>query len=272
MSSLPHPHALVRLLVDWEKRMIGLENRVALVTGGSRGIGRAIAVALAKAGADVAVNYRSDEAAALETVAEVEALGRKAIAYVASVDDREACDRLVEDVVSDFGKLSILINNAGIASRGHTVEETDPKEFERVVKTHAFGAFYMSRAALPHLKTEPRGDIIMISSVATLNMSANGAPYNVGKAAQEALALSLSKEVNRKGIYVNIVAPGLTVTEMGDRLAQATMGVESIHDLDKRAPFGHVCTPQEVAEAAVWFCSPQNTYATGQKISLGGGG
>ena len=252
--------------------MSGFEGRVALVTGSSRGIGRAIAVGLAKAGVDIAVNYRRDEAAAQEIVAEIEALGRKAVAYATSVDDCEACEVLVSDVVRDFGKLSILVNNAGIASRGQTVEKTDPKEFERVVQTHAFGPFYLSRAAVPHLKAEPRGDIIMISSVATLNMSANGAPYNVGKAAQEALALSLSKEVNREGIYVNIVAPGLTVTDMGDRLAQATMGVDNIHDLDDRFPFGHVCTPQEVAEAVLWFCSAQNTYATGQKISLGGGG
>ena len=252
--------------------MSGFEGRVALVTGASRGIGQAIAIALAEAGADVAVNYRRDAEAAEETVAAIKALGRKAVAYAASVDDAQACEDLVGNVVRDFGSLSILVNNAGIASRGQKVETTEPREFERVVKTHAFGPFYMSRAALPHLKSAPRGDIIMISSVATLNMSAGGAPYNVGKAAQEALAMTLAKEVNRDGVYVNIVAPGLTVTEMGDRLARATMGVEDIHDLDKRFPFGHVCTPQEVAAAVIWFCSEENQYATGQKISLGGGG
>lgn len=250
----------------------GFDGRVALVTGSSRGIGRAIALALADAGADVAVNYRRDEAAAAEVVAAIQAKGRKARAYAASVDDRAACEAMVKDVVRDFGTVSILVNNAGIASRGRTVEETDPDEYERVVKTHAFGPFYMSHAVLPHMKKHARGDIIMISSVATLNMSARGAPYNVGKAAQEALAMSLAKEVNRDGIRVNIVAPGLTVTEMGDRLAQATMGVESIHDLDERFPFGHVCTAEEVAAAVLWFCSEENQYATGQKISLGGGG
>lgn len=249
---------------------IGFEGRTALVTGGSRGIGRAIALALADAGANVAVNYRRDEEAAAEVVAAIEAKGRTARAYSASVDNREACEQMVEEVARDFGEISILVNNAGIASRGRTVEDTDPAEYERVVKTHAFGPFYMSHSVLPHMRKQARGDIIMISSVATLNMSGNGAPYNVGKAAQEALAMSLSKEVNRDGIRVNIVAPGLTVTEMGDRLAQATMGVESIHDLDAKAPFGHVCTAEEVAAAVVWFCSDDNQYATGQKISLGG--
>jgi 3-oxoacyl-[acyl-carrier protein] reductase len=252
--------------------MSGIEGRVALVTGGSRGIGKAIALSLAGQGANVAVNYRRDEAAALEVVEAIREMGPKAKAYSASVDDHEACQNMVEDVVREFGGLSILINNAGIASRGLTVEETDPAEYERVVKTHAFGPFYMSQLALPYMRKESRGDIIMISSVATLNMSANGAPYNVGKAAQEALAMSLAKEVNRQGIRVNIVAPGLTVTDMGNRLAKATMGVKDIHDLDERFPFGHVCTAQEVAEAVLWFCSAENQYATGQKISLGGGG
>lgn len=250
--------------------MSGFEGRTALVTGGSRGIGRAISLALAEAGANVAVNYRRDEEAAAEVVAAVEGMGRKARAYSASVDNREACEQMVEDVARDFGEISILVNNAGIASRGLTVEDTDPAEYERVVKTHAFGPFYMSHSVLPYMRKQARGDIIMISSVATLQMSGRGAPYNVGKAAQEALAMSLAKEVNRDGIRVNIVAPGLTVTEMGDRLAQATMGVESIHDLDAKAPFGHVCTAEEVAAAVVWFCSDANQYATGQKISLSG--
>lgn len=251
--------------------MSGFEGRVALVTGASRGIGRAIALALADAGADIAVNYRRDAEAAAGVVALVEQKGRKAKAYAASVDDREQCDAMVEAVVRDFGKVSILVNNAGVASRGNTVEETDPAEFERVVKTHAFGPFYMSHAVLPHMKKEARGDIIMISSVATLKMSPNGAPYNVGKAAQEALAMTLAKELNRSAIRVNIVAPGLTTTEMGNRLAQATMGVKSIHDLDAKAPFGHVSTAEEVAATVVWFCSQENQYASGQKISLGGG-
>lgn len=248
-----------------------LEGRVALVSGSGRGIGKAIALRLAALGADVAINYRKDADAALETVAEIEALGRKAKAYAASVADVSACEKMIGDVAADFGGLGILINNAGIASRGRTVEDTDPAEFERVVHTHAFSAFYLSHFALPHLRAAGRGDIIMITSVATLKMSANGAPYNVGKAAMEALAQTLSKEVNTQNIFVNTVAPGLTVTEMGDRLAQATRGVAHISELDAKSAFGHVLLPEEVANVVGFLCSPENTYVSGQKISLDGG-
>ncbi len=248
-----------------------LEGRVALVTGGSRGIGRAITLRLAELGADIAVNYRRDDAAAAETVAAVEALGRKARAYAASVADVDACEKLIADIVADFGGIGIVVNNAGIASRGKTVEKTDPAEFERVVHTHAFSAFYLSHFALPHLRAQDRGDIIMITSVATLKMAANGAPYNVGKAAMEALAQTLSKEVNKQNVFVNIVAPGLTVTEMGDRLAQATAGVAHISELDEKSAFGHVLLPEEVANVVGFLCSPENTYVSGQKVSLDGG-
>lgn len=251
--------------------MKSLEGRVALVSGSGRGIGKAIALRLAELGADVAVNYRRDGDAAAQTVAEIEALGRKAKAYQASVADVDACEKMVADVAADFGGLGILVNNAGIASRGKSVEDTDPAEFARVVQTHAFGAFYLSHFALPHLRAAGRGDIIMITSVATLKMSANGAPYNVGKAAMEALAQTLSKEVNQQNIFVNTVAPGLTVTEMGDRLAQATRGVGHISELDASSAFGHVLLPEEVANVVGFLCSPENTYVSGQKVSLDGG-
>src|SRR6516164_3067822 len=117
-----------------------LEGRVALVTGGGRGIGRAIAVGLAEDGADVALNYRRDEDAAAQTVAEIEKLGRRAVAYAASVDDFAQCESMVGSALADFGFVDILVNNAGNASRGLTVADTDPAELERVVKTHAFGA------------------------------------------------------------------------------------------------------------------------------------
>jgi NAD(P)-dependent dehydrogenase (short-subunit alcohol dehydrogenase family) len=248
-----------------------LEGRVALVTGSGRGIGRAIALRLAELGADVAINYRRNETAAEDTVAAIEALDQKAKAYRVSVAECDACEQMISDVVADFGSLGILVNNAGIASRGKTVEDTDPKEFERVVHTHAFSAFYLSHFALPHLRAAARGDIIMITSTATRKMAANGAPYNVGKAAMEALAQTLSKEVNRDNVFVNTVAPGLTVTEMGDRLAQATRGVASISELDAKSPFGHVSVPEEVAKVVGFLCSPDNTYVTGQKVTLDGG-
>ena len=251
---------------------IDLSGRTALVTGGSRGIGRGIALALAEAGADVAINYRRETDAAMEVVSAIRALGRKAESYGAAVDDFEACASMIDAVASDFGELSILVNNAGIASRGQSVADTDPAEFERVMRVHAFAPHYLSKLALPHLRRCARSDIIMISSIATLNPSANGAPYCMGKAAMEALALTLAKEEQRNGVRVNIVAPSLTVSDMGDRLARAVAGVSNIHELDAKSPFGRVSTPADVASAVVWLVSDANPYASGQKINIDGAG
>jgi len=251
---------------------IDLKGRVALVTGGGRGIGRAIALSLAEAGADVAVNYRRDAEAADGVVKEIEAMGRKAKAYQASVESFEEDQAMVTEVLADFGRVGILINNAGIASRGQSVADTDPVEMERVVRIHAFGPHYLSKLVIPSMRGEGRGDIVMISSVATLGMGARGGPYNMGKAAMEALALTLAKEERVHGIRTNIVAPSLTVTEMGKRLTKATTGVDDIHELDARSPFGRVSTPEDVAAAVTWLVSSANPYANGQKININGGG
>jgi 3-oxoacyl-[acyl-carrier protein] reductase len=251
---------------------ISLAGRVALVTGASRGIGRAIALSLAEAGADIAVNYRRDEDAANETVAEVRKLGRKAIAYSASVENWDEDVAMVARVIEDFGHIDILVNNAGIASRGQAVADTDPAEMERVVRVHAFGPHYLSKLVVPQMRGLGRGDVIMISSVATLHHAANGAPYNMGKAAMEALALTLSKEERAHGIRANIVAPSLTVTEMGKRLAKATSGVADIHELDQRSPLGRVSTPEDVAAVVTFLVSSANPYVNGQKVNVNGGG
>jgi NAD(P)-dependent dehydrogenase (short-subunit alcohol dehydrogenase family) len=251
---------------------ISLTGRVALVTGGGRGIGRAIALALAEAGADVAVNYRRDEGAANEVVAEIEKLGRKARAYHASVENWDEDVAMVADVIRDFGSIAILVNNAGIASRGQSVADTDPAEMERVLRVHAFGPHYLAKLVVPHLRKQKRGDIIMISSVATKTMGANGAPYNMAKAAMEALALTLAKEEREHGIRTNIVAPSLTVTDMGQRLMKARAGVADIHELDARFPFGHVSVPEDVAAVVTFLVSDANSYVNGEKINVDGGG
>jgi 3-oxoacyl-[acyl-carrier protein] reductase len=254
------------------KSEMALEGRVALVTGGGRGIGRAISLALAEDGADVAVNYRRDEPAAKETVAAIEKLGRRARAYPAAIDDGDAVERMIEAVVVDFGFVDILVNNAGIASRGHSVEKTDPAELERVVRVHALAPHRLCQLVLPSMKTRPRGDIVMISSTATLHHPGGGAPYNMGKAALEALALTLSKEVKKRNIRVNVVAPGLVETEMGRRLMKATAGVQDLRELDARMPFGRVCQPEDVANAVRWLVSDRAAYVTGEKINVFGGG
>ncbi len=251
---------------------IDLSGRTALVTGGGRGIGRAIALTLAEAGADVAVNYRGNAEAAAEVVAEIAGMGRKAKAYAASVESWDEDEAMVAAVLADFGKVDILVNNAGIASRGNSVADTDPAEMERVVRVHAFGPHYLCKLLIPQMRALGRGDIVMISSVATMGMGARGGPYNMGKAAMEALALTVAKEERAHGIRCNIVAPSLTVTEMGRRLTKATTGLADIHELDARSPFGRVSTPEDVANAVAWLVSPANPYANGQKININGGG
>jgi 3-oxoacyl-[acyl-carrier protein] reductase len=248
-----------------------LEGRVVLVTGGGRGIGRAIALGLAQDGADVAINYRRDEESARETVAQIEKLGRHARAYAASVDDFAHCEGMVGAALADFGHIDILVNNAGNASRGLTVADTDPDELERTVRTHAFGAWSCSKLVLPSMRTRPRGDIVMISSAATLHMAANSAPYNMAKAALEALAATLAKEERRHGIHVNVVAPGLVDTEMGRRLVKGAMGVSDIRTMDATSAFGHVCSPEEVADAVRFLVSERGSYLTGQRIGVDGG-
>ncbi len=257
-----------------------LDGRIALVSGGGRGIGRGISELLAGEGAAVAVNYRTDKRAADETVAAIEQAGGVARAYEASVDDPAACASMVDAVVADLGGLDILICNAGIASRGRQVVDTDPDEMIRVVATHAFGPHHLSRVALPHIRVRAagaagRGDVVMISSVATSSMGANGAPYNMGKAAMEALAFTLAKEERSHGIHVNVVAPGLVETDMGVRLARAFTGNRDMPDLralDSGSPFGRVCQPLDVAMVVLWLCSPGSGYVTGQRIECNGGG
>ncbi|MHB8573825.1 MAG: SDR family NAD(P)-dependent oxidoreductase [Dehalococcoidia bacterium] len=249
-----------------------LDGRVALVSGGGRGIGAAIAECLARDGADVAINYRRDEASAQQTAEAARRHGRRAELYQADVSDVDACGRMVESVLRDFGHIDILVNNAGIASRGQAVADTDPAEMERVVRTHAFSAFYLSKLVLPSMRGQERGDIIMISSNATQSLGANGAPYNMGKAALEALARTLAKEERANGIRVNVVAPGLVETEMGRRLARAVAGVQDIHELDASSPFGFVCQPEDIGNAVAFLCSEGGRYITHQVLYVDGGG
>jgi len=255
--------------------MSELNGRVAVVTGGGRGIGRGISELLAAHGATVAVNYRRDADAAAETVAAIEAAGGAATAYAGSVDDPADCAALIAAVIADFGGIDILVCNAGIASKGRKVADTDPEEMMRVVATHAFGPHHLAREALPSMRTRGRGDIVMISSVATTYMSPNGAPYNMGKAAMEALAFTLAKEERANGIHVNVVAPGLVETDMGLRLARATTGMREMEDLralDAGSPFGRVCQPADIANVVLWLCGEGAGYVTGQRIEVDGGG
>jgi NAD(P)-dependent dehydrogenase (short-subunit alcohol dehydrogenase family) len=246
-------------------------NRVALVTGGSRGIGRAIALALAEDGADIAIAYRRDEEAAADTVAEIEARGAKARSYRASIDVLQDCRDLAAAVARDFGGISILVNSAGIASRGQSVADTDPAELERVLRVHALGPHHLCQAVLPWLRESERGDIVFVSSVITSIFPGYGGPYAMGKAAMEALAHTLAKEERGHGIHVNIVAPGLVDTDMGRRLLKATAGLTDIREADASSPYGHVCSPEEVAAVVRFLVSTAASYVTDQRIVVDGG-
>ncbi len=254
--------------------MAAESKRVALVTGGGRGIGRAISLRLARDDIDVAVNYHRDEAAAAATVTDIEALGGHAKAYRASVDSWDDDVTLVEALLADFGHVDILVHNGGIASRGNSVADTEASEMERVVRTHAFGPFYLSKLLVPQMRSLGRGDIIFISSVATEQYTVNGSPYNMGKAAAEALAYTLASEEQQHGIRVNIVAPGLVATDMGDRLAKATTGgaATSAAELDDRFPFGRVARPEDVADVVAFFVSDAASYVSRQRVTVNGGG
>jgi 3-oxoacyl-[acyl-carrier protein] reductase len=251
---------------------MGLEGRVALVSGGGRGIGAAICLALARDGADVAINYRRDEDAARDVQRQIEALGRKAGIYQAEISDWDADAAMVESATRDLGPISILVNNAGIASRGQAVADTDPAEMERVMRTHVFGAFYLSKLVLSEMRQQPRGDIIMISSTATQSLGANGAPYNMAKSAMEALAKTLAKEERDNDIRVNVVAPGLVETEMGRRLVRATQGIDDLAAAAEDFPFGMVCQPEDIGEMVAFLCSEGARYITHQVIYVNGGG
>lgn len=243
---------------------------VALVTGGGRGIGRAISLALAADGADIAVNYRKDQDAADATVAEIESMGRRAISYRASIDSLDDDRRMVAEILADFGAIDILVCNAGIASRGQSVVDTDPNELDRVIRTHAFGAHHICQLVVPSMRASGRGSIVLVSSVATLTHAAYAGPYNMAKAAIEALGLTLAKEELPNNIKVNIVAPGLVDTSMGQKLMKAVADVDDMRTLDASMPFGRVCTPDDVAAVVRWLAGDQNTYVTGQKINVDG--
>ncbi len=249
-----------------------LAGRTALVTGGSRGIGRAIALALAADGATVAVNYRKDAESAADTVAAIEALGVTGRAYAASADVPDEVASLAEAVQADLGPIDLLVCNAGIASRGGTVAETDLAEVERLMRTHVYGAYQLCGALLPGMRSRPRGDVVMISSVAAKQFAARTSPYTMAKVALEALALTLAKEERNNGIHVNVVAPGLVDTEMGRRLVKGMMGVEDISTLDASSPFGRVCRPEDIADVVRFLVSPAAGYVTGQIVTVDGGG
>ena len=243
-----------------------LEGRIALVSGGSRGIGKAIAVKLAEQGAAVAINYRRDEDLAFKTLEEIESSGGKAVVCQADVRVFEQCAELVDCVQQRLGVVDILINNAGVASRGMSVVDSDPEELPSVFYSNAISAFYLSKLIVPGMRSLERGDVIAISASVTRGYGAQGAPVNMSKAALEAFAFTLAAEERQYGIRVNVVAPGLVETEMGRRLVRANSGIQDMRELDPSSPFGTVCQPSDVADVVHFLVSKENKYISGERI------
>jgi NAD(P)-dependent dehydrogenase (short-subunit alcohol dehydrogenase family) len=179
---------------------------------------------------------------------------------------------MAEAIQADLGPVDLLVCNAGIASRGGTVAQTELGELDRLMRTHVYGAFQLCGALLPGMRTRPRGDVVVISSVAARQLAAHMAPYGMAKVALEAMALTLAKEERNNGIHVNVVAPGLVDTEMGRRLVKGVMGIDDMSTLDASSPFGRVCRPEDIAEVVRFLAGPSAGYVTGQIVTVDGGG
>lgn len=245
--------------------MWDLTGKTALVTGASRGIGRAIAVALAEAGADVAVNYAGSEAAALDTVRAIEALGRKSIAARANVGKSAEFDAMVASVLETFGKLDILVNNAGI-TRDNLIMRMKEEEFDEVIETNLKGAFNGIKAVTRSMMKQRSGRIINISSVVGAVGNAGQANYVASKAGVIGLTKSAARELASRGITVNAVAPGFIGTDMTDKLP-----AEMREKLEKDIPLGRIGRPEEIASAVLYLASDAASYMTGQTLHVDGG-
>ena len=227
------------------------------MTGGGRGIGRGIVLEFAREGADLAINYRRDREAAEATAAEVRALGRRAVVLQADVGEGEA--------VAFLGGLDVAVANSGVAARVATIAKTEPAEWRRVLTTDLDGAFWTARAAIPHVVAR-KGVFLFISSIGADAAQAGGAPYHVAKAGVNALAKVLAKEVASAGVRVNVIAPGLVRSEMGERLIRFH-GDAVLQTI----PLGRAGAPADIGRAAVFLASDDAAWITGKVLRVDGG-
>jgi 3-oxoacyl-[acyl-carrier protein] reductase len=238
---------------------------VALVTGGSRGIGAAIATRLAADGHPVAINYVVNLEAAKAAAAEIEGRGGECLIVQADVSIRTDVERMFDEVEDAFGSVGILVNNAGVRVDSLALSMTD-EDFQRVISTNLFGTFACSRRALRSMLAARRGRIVNVSSVAGLRGSAGQTNYSAAKAGVIALTKSLAVEVGRKGITVNAVAPGIVATEL-----TTTLPSERFDALVASVPVRRAGESEEVADAVSFLCSPTAAYVNGAVLVIDGG-
>lgn len=235
--------------------------KTALVTGASRGIGKACAIELAKAGYDVAISYAGNEEAANKTVAELKDLGVQAKAYKFDVSDKEACAKAVEEVLADFGKLDVLVNNAGITRDGLFMRMS-AENWEAVINTNLNSAFYMTSPVIKTMMKQRYGCIINMSSIVGVMGNAGQANYSAAKAGLIGFTKSLAKELGSRNIRVNAIAPGFIQTDMTKDL--------DTEKIAEHIPMKRLGQPEDIAKA-VRFLAKDGLYITGQVIGVDGG-
>jgi 3-oxoacyl-[acyl-carrier protein] reductase len=245
--------------------MFDLTGKVALVTGGSRGIGRAIALALAGNGAKVAVNFASNESAAKETVQQVRACGSEAIAIQGDVADADVAKRLIDETVAALGGLHILVNNAGL-TRDDLLLRMSEEAWDRVMAVDLRGAFLCTKAALRPMTRQRWGRIINIASVAGIVGNPGQSNYAAAKAGLIAFTKSVAKEMASRNITANAIAPGFVDTEMTEGLTDAQKGAMLMV-----VPMARAGKPDDVAPAAVYLASEEAAYVTGTVLTVDGG-
>ena len=242
-----------------------LTGKTAIVTGGSRGIGRAAALTLAEAGADVAVIYAGNTAAAEETVRLIEEKGRKGLAIQCDVADEAAVTAMVKDVKKELGRIDIVVNNAGITRDGllMIMKEDD---WQAVLDTNLTGAFHCTKAVTRLMMKQRSGSIINITSVVGETGNAGQANYAAAKAGLIGFTKSVAKELASRNIRCNAIAPGCIETDM-----TAVLGEDTVDAMIKTIPMGRVAQPEEVAKAVLFLASDDASYITGQTLNVDGG-
>ncbi len=245
--------------------MIDLTGKAALVTGGSRGIGKAIALRLARQGADVAFSYRGNAEAAKATAAEIESIGTKAVAIQGDVKDPGSAEAVVKSALEAFGKVDILVNNAGI-TRDDLIMRMSEEAWRDVLETNLFGAFWMTKAVTRPMLKARAGRIVNITSVSGQAGQMGQANYSSAKAGLIGLTKATARELASRGITVNAVAPGFVLTELTKDLPEALQA-----EITSRTPLGRFGTTEEVADAVAFLASDEAGYITGQVLAVDGG-